>query len=97
MGLKGGKIPGRKKGKSEDGAKVLATMTEDERKQMFDLQFRWEDLVEQAQSADRSLTGYRQFIRNRYDLPRVFTIDLATGVITEAPEPAEAVNGSEEA
>lgn len=71
------------------GPKTLATMTEDERQKMFDLQFSWEQLVDQTNAADAALTGFRQYIRNRYELPRVFTIDLASGVITEAPEAPE--------
>ena len=90
----------KKEGKEDQGPKVLARMSETERQKMFDLQFAWEDLVEKARAADVSLTGFRQFIRQRYNLPRRFTIDLATGVITEPPEDPNpdtpAIDGTEE-
>lgn len=92
---------GKRRGILKDkGPKPLAKMTEEERQRMFDLQFSWEQLVDQTQAADAALTGFRQYIRNRYNLPRVFTIDLASGEITEAPaepESAPTTNGSEEA
>lgn len=80
------RIPGtRKRGRQ------LAKMTEQERQTMCELQFNWERLVEATHSADAGLTQYRQYIRNRYDLPRNFTIDLASGVITEPEESIQTV------
>lgn len=87
MGKTRAKIPGlRRKGPRE-----LATMTEEERQTMVTLQFEWEKLVEEVQTADAALTNYRQYIRNRYQLPRNYSIDLGTGVISEPPEVTETV------
>ena len=85
----------RNKGQDK-GPKLLARMTDDERQRMLDLQYNWEQLVQDVQRADLDLTGFRQFIRTRYELPRHYTIDLASGEITEAPEVPVNGEGTEE-
>lgn len=87
MGKLREKVPGIKK----KGGRKLATMNEEERQEMVTLQFNWEKLVEECTTADAALTNYRQYIRNRYQLPRNYTIDLASGVITEPEEPTQTV------
>ena len=81
MGKKKIRIPGL------GGNGRLAKMTEEERVQMAELQYAWEQSVAEMNSRDQTLTSYRQLIRAKYGLPGQFTIDLNTGEIFK-PEPA---------